>query len=88
MYNTHLVRKLSSRMLNILDRLPYYADKSNINHQHGAVLIKNGSPIIWGFNSIKGNNTYHAEHEVINRYLLSQRLLYREKGKYSKLCQG
>ncbi len=58
-----------SKFYNILRKLPRHAIKSDINHQHGAVLVKNGSPIVWGFNSIKGEHTYHAEHDVIRKYL-------------------
>jgi len=57
------------KLSNILSKLPAYAMKSSICHQHGAVVIRNGSPIVYGFNEIKGNNTYHAEHDVIRRYL-------------------
>jgi hypothetical protein len=57
------------KFLNILATLPHIANKSQINHQHSAVIIKNGTPIIWGFNNIRGVNTYHAEHDVIRKYL-------------------
>ncbi len=60
---------MPSKFAGILRRLPLMALKSDVNHQHGAVIIKNGSPIIWGFNSIKGEKTYHAEHDVLRKFL-------------------
>lgn len=57
---------------NLLKRLPRLAQKSNINHQHAAVLMKGGSPVAWGFNVIKGSKTFHAETNVIQRFLMSR----------------
>lgn len=60
---------MTDKFNNILRKLPKIASKSILNHQHAAVVIKNGSPVINGFNQIKGSKTYHAEHDAINRYL-------------------
>jgi hypothetical protein len=63
----------------MLSRLPELANKSIQNHRHGAILLKNGTPISWGFNVIRGNTTWHAEGDAIRRYLLSQGILNYEK---------
>ncbi len=60
---------MPNKFAGLLRKLPLMALKSSIQHQHGAVIIKNGSPIIWGFNSIKGQKTYHAEHDVLRKFL-------------------
>ncbi len=66
---------LSNRLNNILAKLPSIADKSNISHQHGAVLIKNGIPVVWGYNKIQGLSTVHAECSVIKQFLLSKGIM-------------
>jgi hypothetical protein len=60
---------MSSRIFNLLPKLCEFAEKSTICHRHGAVLLKNGTPITWSYNNIKGNNTLHAEHNVISQFL-------------------
>lgn len=60
---------MSNKFSSILRKLPQLATRSDCNHQHGAVVVKNGTPIAWGFNSIKGGRTYHAEHDVLRKYL-------------------
>jgi len=60
---------MTKKILGILATMPIIANKSQINHQHSAVLLKNGTPVVWGFNNIKGITTYHAEHDVIRKYL-------------------
>jgi len=62
----------SNRLRNLLPRLSNLARTSQINHQHAAVLISNGTPVAWGVNAIKGKNTCHAECDVIHRYLISR----------------
>lgn len=69
-----------SKFQNILKRLPQIASKSAVNHQHGAIVIRNGVPVAWGFNNIKGNRTYHAEHDVIRKYLSLRGIKGWEKG--------
>jgi hypothetical protein len=54
---------------NLLTKLSKTAEKSIICHQHGAVLLKNGTPILWGYNNIVGNVTLHAECSVIRQFL-------------------
>jgi hypothetical protein len=72
---------MSTKIINLISKLPAYANKSPINHKHSAVLLKNGTPIIFGYNKIIGNKTMHAECDVIRRFLLSKglKLVFREK---------
>jgi hypothetical protein len=70
---------LSSKLSNICSRLPSHACKSVMNHRHSAVLIKNGNPVSFGFNTIKGERTYHAEHDVILKYLYQRGIKGRQK---------
>jgi len=70
---------INARLQNMLSRLPALASKSIQNHRHGAILLKNGTPVSWGFNAIRGNKTWHAEGDAIRRYLLSQGILHYEK---------
>jgi hypothetical protein len=42
-----------------------------MNHKHAAVLLYNGKPIIWGYNKIHGNDTFHAEYDVIYQYIIT-----------------
>lgn len=67
-------RIMTTRMCNLIERLPDIASKSEISHQHGAVLVKNGVPLIYAFNKINGGRTVHAEHNAIRRYLAGQGL--------------
>ena len=60
---------MNTKLANVLATMPHIANKSQLNHQHSAVILKNGTPIIWGFNNIKGLRTYHAEHDAIRKYL-------------------
>lgn len=71
--------KLSTKLQNLLSCLPSHAERSIQNHKHGAILIKNGDPISWGFNVVRGNTTWHAEGDVIRRYLNTQGVLHYEK---------
>lgn len=59
---------LSSKIMNIVNKLPDYAIKSPLSQQHAAVLIKNGVPLAWSYNNIRGTKTYHAECDVVRRY--------------------
>ena len=72
---------MSSKFQNILARLPALAVKSLNTHQHGAVLLKNGVPVSFGFNAVSGINFRHAEVDAINRYLRQQCLKRRFKEK-------
>lgn len=65
-------RLLSNKFSKFLPKLINHAKQSTVNHQHAAVLIYNGDPVAWGVNNIKGNKTYHAEVEVIYRFLLNR----------------
>lgn len=60
------------RLNKFLKWLPKLAVKSDINHQHAAVLMQGGSPVAWGFNTIKGAKTFHAEMSVIQRFMTSR----------------
>jgi len=60
---------MSLRFNNIMARLPYFALKSLNLHQHGAVVLKNGTPVAFGFNSVSGVHFRHAEVDAINKYL-------------------
>lgn len=70
---------MNSRLCNIINRLPAHAAKSLLVNQHGAVLVKNGTPLVFSCNKIIGGVTMHAECDVIRRYLLSQGIQCREK---------
>lgn len=55
---------------NLLPGLAYYASQSPVKYfRHGAVLVKSGKPISYGFNKVSGGKTYHAEYSVIRSYL-------------------
>jgi hypothetical protein len=60
------------KLFGLLSKLSRVASNSQINHQHAAVLIHNGNPVVWGFNTIKGHKTHHAECDVIRRFLISR----------------
>lgn len=60
---------MNNKFHSLLKGLSQHAIKSCLQHQHAAVILKGGTPVAWGFNSIKGIKTYHAEHAVINKYL-------------------
>jgi hypothetical protein len=75
--------------LKLLDDLSIISSKSLINNQHGSVLIKSGRPMSWGFNSITGGKSIHAEVSTCMKLLsnhgflgwLKQRhCILREKG--------
>ncbi len=75
---------MSSKILNIIATLPRVAIRSLNVHQHGAVLIKNGRPVSYGFNSVQGDKFRHAEVDAIDRYLRSHNVNgYYEKEPYS-----
>jgi len=71
---------------NILKKMPTVAMKSTINHKHSAVVLRNGVAIAWGFNSIKGNKTIHAEHDAIRNYLFFKGIKDNELNRYL-LCK-
>lgn len=81
-----LPASINSKLVNIVSRLPGHAAKSHMLNQHGAVLIKNGMPLVYSYNKILGSSTMHAECDVIRRYLLSQGIRCREKE--SRLLRG
>ena len=56
---------MNNKLQNIMDKMTVYANKSTITHQHAAVLLKNGKPIMWGYNKL----AIHAECDVIKQYL-------------------
>jgi hypothetical protein len=70
---------LPSWAINASSGLSRYAVRSSIKNQHGALLLKNGRPMYYGFNEIKGNFTYHAEHDVLRRYLAANGIYDWEK---------
>ena len=55
-----------------LPRMIGIAEQSLMSHQHGAMVIYNGSPAAWAFNTIKGGNTFHAEMEAIGQFLTNR----------------
>ena len=57
------------RMSKILDKLCQISAMSKIIHQHAAVVIYNGDPVAWGFNTIRGNKSIHAEIAAIYQFL-------------------
>lgn len=71
----------SSKFQNILNRLPSYAMKSLNLHRHGAVVLKNGTPVSFGFNAVVGKQFRHAEVDSINRYIRQQGIKRFEKVK-------
>jgi len=54
------------------DKLATTALKSYNQHKHAAVLVYNKTPVAWGFNTIVGNDTRHAEQVVIQQFLASR----------------
>lgn len=82
-YLDHTANRMSlvmnNKLRNIINRLPKHAAKSLLINKHGAVLIKNGTPLVFSYNKILGSATMHAECDVIRRYLLSQGIRCREK---------
>ena len=65
----------SARLTKLFSKLIDNAKKSDIMHQHSAVLMYNGAPVAWGFNRISGNKTHHAEHDAIRKFLLSRGMI-------------
>jgi hypothetical protein len=63
---------ITTKSLRFLHRLHAIANKSSVSHQHAAVLVYNGNPVAWDFNSIKGKHTHHAEFSVIRKFLISR----------------
>ena len=57
--------------INFIDKLIETTKLSCNIHKHAAVLLLNGKPIFYNFNSIIGNKSYHAEVAVINKYIRS-----------------
>lgn len=57
---------------------------SNITHKHSAMILCSGKPIIIAKNSIRGNNSCHAEYEALYRYLILHGQRRREKENSSK----
>jgi deoxycytidylate deaminase len=62
----------SIKFVNILARLPAFASKSTNQQHHCAVVIKNGVPVAFGINVIKGCEFLHAEVNAILNYLKQQ----------------
>lgn len=58
------------RLERLLGKLSDIAKQSIIQHRHSAVLINNGVPVSWGYNSIIGTKTHHAEYAAIKSYML------------------
>jgi hypothetical protein len=77
MYNR--LPTMNSRLVSVANKLRNIACRSNMTQQHAAVLLKGSTPIVYGFNTIRGNDTYHAEHDVIRRYLLTIGLPYEKQ---------
>lgn len=73
------VNFMNIKLRNVVNRLPVHASKSSLLNQHGAVLVKNGAPLMYGYNKILGSVTMHAECDVIRRYLISRKIRYWEK---------
>ena len=76
----------TNRFMNLMNRLSNTACKSHIVHKHGAVLMHGNQPVAWGFNSIKGCYTQHAECEAIKQYL-NRRGVIRWQTKQCLLCR-
>lgn len=64
---------------NFLNRLISVSKQSVNVHKHAAVLLLNGKPIIYNFNSIQGIKSIHAEIAVIRNYLNLHRIVKNEK---------
>lgn len=77
-----MLDSLNLRNQSILNKLPDIAKKSLAIHTHGSVLIKNGKPVAWGFNSVNGNTTIHAEPSAILNYLIRNGVISGKKEYY------
>ena len=69
------MNSLQNSTLKHLFKLPLIAAKSHVNHKHAAVIIINGKPVSYGFNSIRGGRTEHAECAALRSYLISRGFL-------------
>jgi deoxycytidylate deaminase len=54
---------------NIIHKLCYLANKSNIIHKHAAAVVKNGRIFSTGINSMRKCDSIHAERAALNNYL-------------------
>lgn len=54
---------------NSVHSLPAIAEKSTMLQMHAAMLMRNGTPMIKEFNTIKGGRTFHAEVLTVISYL-------------------
>jgi len=63
---------ISNNIRRLLSKLADTANRSEINHRHGAVVMYGGAPVAWGFNSIIGAKTYHAEIAAVKKFLASR----------------
>jgi hypothetical protein len=52
-----------------ISQLANFASMSSLHHKHAAVIVRNGKPIAFGINSIRGNDPCHAECAAITKYL-------------------
>lgn len=77
---------MSLKIKNALSGLPKRAAKSDMYHQHSAVVMKGGVPVVWGTNKIHGSCTHHAEHDAIRSFLASRGIRSWEKEPY--ILQG
>lgn len=75
--------QLSKKRSNIINKLMTVAENSSITHKHAAVVVSGGKTLAWGFNSIKGGKTIHAEHAALQSFMNHYRVtLRRRKERY------
>lgn len=56
----------------LLNELINNSRKCDLTHKHSAVVMKNNQPISFGYNQLRGNNSWHAECDAIRSYLINK----------------
>jgi hypothetical protein len=75
------------KYFNLIDKLIILSKKSVLSIKHSAAVIKNGKIMSYGFNTVNGKYSHHAECNAIINYLKeyniiisNSEILDREKG--------
>lgn len=66
------LHRILNKLARIAENVPY------MTHSHGAVLLKNGVPLAYGWNNIRGESTIHAERHVLEQYIRSTSYSFKE----------
>lgn len=54
----------------LLEELKNNSSKSLLSHKHSAVILSNSVPISWNHNTINGKHFFHAEYNVVRKFLI------------------